>query len=288
MNTMAILIRREFWEHRVFLWLPLVLCALFLLACIAFGANFAINTTAFPGAMPGGRRGFNVEDPGFVVGLTAALPLLVTSLMAVVTFFYVCDSLYADRKDRSILFWKSLPVSDAMTVLSKMLVALVAVPLLVYVIAFVTNLLVMLVFKVSTGVDLFPSPYTAGTWLQVNGYLLLRLIVMALWYAPIVAYQLLISVSVPRMPVVWTLLPPLVLIFGERMFLGTWNIGLFVAHRLGGPGSDQNLALGIGGVRGEEINPLPMLAQVDLWGGVAVAAVLVYATIYIRRHRSDS
>ena len=59
--------------------------------------------------------------------------------------------LYAERKDRSILFWKSLPVSDTMTVLSKLLVALIAVPLVVYVLALATNLLAFLVFKVAIG-----------------------------------------------------------------------------------------------------------------------------------------
>jgi ABC-2 type transport system permease protein len=286
MKTMVMLIRREFWEHRVFVWLPLILCVAFLATCVLLGANLNINSADFGG----GRRGITPNVPGFFMVLTFLLPVVVTALMAVVTFFYLSDSLYADRKDRSILFWKSLPVSDTLTVLSKMLVALIVVPLIVYVIAFVTNLLAMLVFKVSMGTQLFPSTFGIAEWLGANLHLLLRIFVLALWYSPLVAAQLLISVSVPRMPLVWTVLPPLALIFGERMFFGTWNIGQFAVGRLGGPESESslNMVFGLQGNARDGLNPLPMLTHVDLWAGVAVAAVLAYAAILVRRHRSDS
>jgi len=283
MKTMAMLVRREFWEHRVFLWLPLILCAGFLLTCVVVGAKFGQGSVTVMNS-----RGVFRDVGSGLVGLTFVLPLTVAGLMAIVTFFYLSDSLYADRKDRSILFWKSLPVSDAMTVLSKMLVALIAVPLVVYALAFVTNLLVLLVIKVSTGVELFSGAFGVGEWFGANLQLLLRIFVMALWYSPIVALQLLISVSVPRMPLVWTVVPPLVLIFGERMFFGTWNVGLFVLERISGPDTGQNVAFAVQGIPGHGLNPLPFLSHVDLWAGVAVAAVLTYVAILIRRHRSDS
>jgi hypothetical protein len=177
-----------------------------------------------------------------------------------------------------------------MTVLSKMLVALIVVPLVVYVLSFVTNVLALLVFKAATGAQLFSDSLGIGEWLGANLHFLLRIFVLALWYSPIVAIQLLISVSVPRMPLVWTVVPPLALIFGERMFLGTWNVGMFVAHRLGGPSSDDrmNMVFGLRGNAQEGFNAIPMLTQVDLWVGVAVAAAVTYAAILVRRHRSDS
>lgn len=287
MKTMAMLVRREFWEHRVFLWLPLAICVLFFLTCLILGTKFSIDTNNFGRA---GRGALTPNAPGFFMVLTVLLPMFVSALMALVTFFYVSDSLYADRKDRSILFWKSLPVSDSMTVLSKMLVALIAVPLVVYVIAFVTNLLVMLVFKVSSGAELFAGTFGVGDWLAANLQLVLRIFIQALWYSPIVAIQLLISTSVPRMPVVWTLVPPLVAIFGERIFFGTWNIGLFVAGRLGGPGTGDGLdaAFAMRGRLRDGIDLVPVLTRLDLWIGVAVAVALVYAAILVRRHRSDS
>src|ERR1041384_7751388 len=76
-----------------------------------------------------------------------AFTVLLYLLMAVVAFFYLCDCLYAERKDRSILFWKSLPVSDTLTVLSKLIVALIAIPLVVYVLSLVTNILAFGILK---------------------------------------------------------------------------------------------------------------------------------------------
>jgi ABC-2 type transport system permease protein len=286
MNTLPMLIRREFWEHRVFLWLPLALCVAFLVTCVIVGAKFNFDSDSFSF-----RTNISGNAPGAFAVFTFLLPVAVTGLMAVVTFFYLSDSLYADRKDRSILFWKSLPISDAMTVLSKMLVALIVVPLVVYVLSFVTNVLAMLLFKAFTGAQIFSESLGIGEWLGANLHFLLRIFVLALWYSPIVAIQLLISVSVPRMPLVWTVVPPLALIFGERMFLGTWNVGMFVVNRLGGPGSTDermNMVFGLHGSPSQGFNPLPMLTHVDLWAGVAVAAVLTYAAILVRRHRSDS
>jgi hypothetical protein len=171
-----------------------------------------------------------------------------------------------------------------------MQVALVVVPLVVYVVAFVTNLLALLIFKASAGATLFSATFGVGEWLGVNLHLLLRIFVLALWYSPIVALQLLISVSVPRMPLVWTVVPPLALIFGERIFFGTWHLGQFVLGRLGGPRSVDSLDMvwGFQGSAREGINLLPALTHFDVWAGVAVAAVLTYVAIRIRRHRSDS
>jgi ABC-2 type transport system permease protein len=287
MKTVAALVRREFWEHRVLVWVPLILCIVYLIACVVLSANF--GAAMFELGNGPSRSGGTVGRAA-AIGGTIALPLLISALMAIVVFFYLCDSLYTERKDRSILFWKSLPVSDATTVLSKMLVALIAVPVLVYVLSFVTNLLAMMVFKVGTGVELFAGDGTFGTWLRINGYLLAGIVILALWYAPIVAYQLLISVSVPRVPMVWTLVPPLALIFGERLFLGTWRIGLFVLDRLSGlnASTDGGIPYGRMGPSIASFDPFPMLMRPGLWGGVLVAAVLTYAAIRIRRHSSDS
>ena len=129
-----------------------------------------------------------------------------------------CDCLYAERKDRSILFWKSLPVSDAATVLSKLLVALIVVPLGVYVLALVTNLLALLMFKVPS-ISAVERPFECGPasrrGSRSNGYLLVDVFVLALWYSPIAAYQLLISGWCRAQRVRLDVLPPVALILGR-------------------------------------------------------------------------
>jgi ABC-2 type transport system permease protein len=283
MNVMPTLIRREFWEHRMMLVMaPLALCIVYLIICLLAGAKVGANLVVLSREP--------VASAAYLVVMHTAFTVLLYLLMAVVGFFYLCDCLYAERKDRSILFWKSLPVSDTLTVLSKLLVALIAIPAVVFVLSFVTNIIAFGIIKAV--VDVPPPPsvtadWTIAGWLRLNGYLIVDILVLALWFAPVAAYQLLISAVVPRAPFVFTLLPPLALVFGEALFFGTWHIGQFVLHRLGavqfGPRSG-------GGVQGviDALNALPLLQRLDLWIGVVVAAALIAVTIRVRRHRDDN
>jgi ABC-2 type transport system permease protein len=287
MKVMAILVRREFWEHRV-LWLaPLVLCVCYLVFCVFAATRFTLS-----GVVVGGdATDWNPAVPGFYLGMSLVFTGILYALMALVAFFYLCDCLFTERKDRTILFWKSLPVSDTMTVLSKLLVALIAMPLVVYALALVTNLIAFLIFKVAvrfaSGSDA-PKYWTAITWLKLNGYLLLDVFVLALWFAPVAAYQLFVSVTVPRVVFVWTLLPPIALIIGQRLFFDSWSLRDLVLLRLSaGPDTTTDFNQTAAGMI-QGINALPMLARTDLWIGVAIAAALVFLTIRIRRHRSDS
>jgi ABC-2 type transport system permease protein len=278
------LIRREFWEHRLMLVLaPLVLCVIYLILCVLAGTTMSVHMPTLGSDEP-------PTATALLIVMHTMFTVLLYLLMAVVAFFYLCDCLYAERKDRSILFWKSLPVSDALTVLSKLLVALIAIPAVVYVLSFLTNIIAFAIFKVMFHAAAPPSiaaEWSVGGWLRLNGYLIVDILVLALWFAPVAAYQLLISAFVPRGPFVFTLLPPLALIFGERLFFGTWHIGGFVLHRLGAVQLGPHTGRGLEGFI-DALNALPLLQRLDLWMGVLVAAALLVLTIRIRRHRDDS
>jgi len=121
-GTLLVLIRRELWEHRA-LWIaPLVVAALMVCGAVVASLKYHLTHGDMSGEdRPGGMAMFAVMQGA------ASMPLSVVSL--IVVGFYLLDCLYAERKDRSILFWKSLPVSDDKTVVSKLLVALLVVPL---------------------------------------------------------------------------------------------------------------------------------------------------------------
>jgi ABC-2 type transport system permease protein len=119
--------------------------------------------------------------------------------------------------------------------------------------------------------------------------LLLDVFILALWFAPVAAYQMLVSVSVPRAALVWAVLPPIALMLGQWILFGSWSIAELIGLRLGGVVS----VLGDEGGRGVDhgldvVNGLPLLTRPDLWIGVAVAAAMIFATIHIRRHRDDT
>jgi ABC-2 type transport system permease protein len=285
-KILLVQIRREFWEHRVLVLFPLALCVIFVLLCLLFGARIPFGGIHVEG------QSVDLTGHSLPAGFSFFMHMIFTTLlyllMALVAIFYLGDCLYTERKDRSILFWKSLPVSDAMTVISKLLVALVAVPLVVFVLSLVTNLIASVIFRVSyTFHDASPGQhFTWLEWLQLNGVLFVDIFVLALWYAPIAAYQLLVSAWARRAAILWTVLPPVILILGERMFLGSWHVWEFARYRLGWVLFDADRS--DPGNMVERMNAIPMLAEPGLWIGVAIAAALVYATIRIRRHRDDT
>jgi ABC-2 type transport system permease protein len=283
------LIRREFWEHRA-LWIaPLSVAALLLIGAIIGKVSFDSSLAALPEQ----RRAL------FGVYMTlAAIPQFITLLLT--TFIYAGDCLYAERKDRSILFWKSMPVSDSLTVLSKILVVMVIVPLGIYLVSAATTLLSSGIYVVRAWQDHTGDTYwDAGTWLHIQGVSLLVVVAGVLWYAPITAFLLLVSAWARRSVWLWVLLPPVVLMMMERIALGTNHVMNVVLYRLGGvftyPGPGGP---GVGDGTGQQsralnllvanVDPFPVFVNVDLWIGVGIAVLLIVATIRIRQYRDDT
>jgi ABC-2 type transport system permease protein len=298
MNVLPVLIRREFWEHRVLWVAPLAVAVLYLAACVFITGirmgGIDIENTAGP----------DLPD-GLVIGLVGSQLLftgLLLLLMSVVGFYYLVDCLYAERKDRSILFWKSMPVSDSATVLSKLLVATIVVPVGVVALGLVTNTLgfgILYARFHDTQVMQHLGWSNSDMWLRANVLLLVDVVVFALWYTPFFGYQLLISAWAKNAALAWTVLPPLVLILGEKLLFNTWHLAQLLGYRLGGFTRDLGGAQGFGVSMDRDghqslsgmlsnINALPLLTRVDLWIGVVIGAVLIFAAIRIRRYRDDS
>src|SRR5881398_1727887 len=289
-STLLMLVRRELWEHRA-LWIaPLVVAALMVCGAVVAGLKYHLTHGDMSGEdRPGGMAMFAVMQGA------ASTPLSVVSL--IVLLFYLLDCLYAERKDRSILFFKSLPVSDGLTVLSKLLVALVIAPLGVYALGLLASLALTGIWQVNAVLGRLPAipGWDLGGWLQAELALLLCLVVAALWYAPCAAYLLVVSAWARRNPFLWLLLPPVVAQILERVAFGTHYIASFIAYRLFGVwpilfshvrlGHGRAFALGSGLA---QLDLKAVLTDVDLWLGLAAAAGLVFAAIRLRRYRDDT
>jgi len=292
-RTLVTLVRREFWEHRA-LWIaPLAVAVLVAVSAFWIHTNFDSHDIERGWAPSQGRNAVAL----FTIAQWAlSMPLYIAMLF--VLFFYALDCLYAERKDRSILFWKSMPVSDGMTVASKALTALVAVPLGVFVLAAVTFVLFLLFFDVRAFVWSDPLLLSWDTleWLRAQAAMLLLLTVALLWYAPAVAALMLLSAWSRRNPFVWLTVPLLAPLL-EYMVFRTQYIWSFYHYRRYGIWD----ALGIGhthiitkhgllpfGDLLTEINWRGAFLNPDLWLGVAVAVALLYAAARIRRYRDDT
>lgn len=257
------LAKRELWEHR-WLWLA-PLSAAGLMICVTL-----INALV---AEPG--QAINRMDFKGMSGLGYSLFMLKLQMQAVafiVAVIYLLDCLYAERKDRSILFWKSLPVSDLQTVTTKLAVAMVLVPLGTFVLgtlAFPLTYAIGAVFWPEFAA--LTGGWDSADWLRTELWLLGRLLATMLWYAPLAAWLMLISVISSRSPYFLVGLPLVVLGAGESMLLRTTHVWEFARMRM-----------------------LPMesfsagLQRPGLWIGLAVAAGMLYIVVRARRYRDDT
>lgn len=307
MKQMITLIRRELIEHRSSWVVTSVFGALFVLAAVlaVFGL---VRIGGIHGAMTLAEVG-DEFDPGM---LSPALQVLMMSIatvlnivMTFVVFFYFLDALYAERKDRSILFWKSLPVSDLQVVGSKYLNGIIAIPLLTVVVFLVTAALVTLIG--GTGLmlggasvgELFAS--APGALARVTLMLLYTLAFQALWFVPIDGWLLLVSAFAKRAVLGWALVPPVLLVVAERTLLGTRHFAELLAHRLVGgfelafSGERHGLLMDSNGVMvstfpmlGEFFTPGRLLAAPPLWAGIVVGLLFLAGAVWLRRWRDEA
>lgn len=274
------LVRRELWEHGSLVWAPLAMALTIIVVSLV---SVMVKTSVdidLGEDRPLPELFGDVEKQRGIFSLVMAglvLPQLLVGF--VVVFFYLLDGLFTERRDRSILFWKSLPVSDAKTVLSKLFVALVAVPLWSWALSLVVGLVVfgVLATQVSGTPAAGLGTWHGGTWLTVQAAMLGKMAIAALWYLPVAGWLLLVSVLAKRAPFLWATLPFLVLSLAERIALGSNVVGAMVAQRLFGFREEVSL-----------MSEFPLLASPALWIGVAVGAALVYAAIRVRRRSDDS
>jgi ABC-2 type transport system permease protein len=214
-------------------------------------------------------------------------------VMLIMLFFYLLDCLYTERKDRSILFWKSMPVSDTATVLSKLLTALVVVPVGVYVLTLITDLIVGAIMLAA--VPGASEIWDTLAWLKFRAAMIPALLLLMLWYSPIAAYLLLLSAWARRSVFLWVSLPPLVLMLIENRATGTHYVATFLQYRLAGIwrfiASGEDFSAWHNGM--PDFASLLQTAtraamDADLWLGVLAAALLTFAAIRIRRYRDDT
>jgi len=272
-------VRRELWENRSIYIAPLAVAVF-----VQFG--FMISTIG----MPGRRRAVLMLDPAqqrATIGIpydVAATMLIVTAM--IVGAFYCLDALHGERRDRSILFWKSLPVSDLTTVLSKAIVPLVVLPLFIFAIIVMTQFIMLL----WSSLVLLPSGLAATTWtrfnlLQQSLILLYGLIALALWHAPLYGWLLLISSWTRRATFLWAVLPFLAIGVLEKIAFNSSYFASLLKYRLMGHLAEAFVFDKRGIHSLAQLTPGKFLSTPGLWLGLAFAAAFLAATVRLRRYR---
>ncbi|MBL8298851.1 MAG: hypothetical protein JNN30_10950 [Rhodanobacteraceae bacterium] len=322
MNTFTWLLKREYWEHRGgFQWAPLiaagVVLLVFTIAVITGLSNLRHEGARLNGVRLGDFAAAMTPEQqqqvgeGINVGLFfSASPVAIT--LAIVTFFYLLGSLYDDRRDRSILFWKSLPVSDLETVLSKVVAATVIAPVLALGAALVLMLgmLILLSIVVSVyGANPFTTIWANASPLSVVAKIALLIPLNAIWALPTIGWLMLCSAFAKRVPFLWATLLPVAVGVCISIFDAVSNLRIpndwFWEHIVGRilfsilPGSwmdFSDLDRKMDGASGPEallgaINLDTILAPLsgaNIWIGAAAGIAMIATAVWLRRWRDDS
>ena len=318
-NTFKWLLKREFWENRGgFLWAPLITGAIvsFLTALMAVigiirfkrsdsGVRFNIGGDMAEHA----RQIGGIGDTALLVGIS-----LTTLVLAFVVFFYALGSLYDDRRDRSVLFWKSLPASDTQVVMSKAAWALLLAPI----VSIIAGVLIGVVLWIIAGISLAAAGlpgasavFTHAHPFSVIGNQLTMIPAYLLWALPAVGWLMLCSAWARSKPFLWAVLLPILacvmvsmagvlpgvdinygkvwytLVYRGLMSVvpGAWlpassafevNMNNAGSSDIHGPADLMHLM---------NVSSLDVLASPDLWIGAVIGAAFIALAIYLRRWR---
>jgi ABC-2 type transport system permease protein len=276
-------IRRELWEYRSIYVAPLAVAGVYLL-------GFLMYLHKLPDAVRGAMQ-YSPERPH--QDLLPPFDFAAAAIMGtafLVGMLYCLDSLHAERRDRSILFWKSLPLSDLTTVLGKACIPLLVLPMICWTLTLALQGVMLLLSTVVLSANGI-SP--TNLWNQVgffkSGFLLFYHLftVHVLWYAPIYAFLMLVSAWARRTPLLWAVLPITALSIFEHAVFHTSYLAHSVLGRFGG-GPEMDPTTMSGGFPfhgGLHITPFHFLMSPGLWIGLLVAAAFLVAAARIRRNR---
>jgi ABC-2 type transport system permease protein len=301
MNAFLTLLKREWLEAKTpFLWFPVaalaVLVSVSLLALLIWGfgeVNVYIQSEGDASSSFLFINQWSEQD--WLLRMTSfrsmvAAPFYLIYLAAAV--FMLLGALYDERRDHSVLFWKSLPVSDLTTVLSKLVIAAWIAPAVMIVCVVTAQVFLLGLFSLDLSGSELGDPGLLWQHAGLIGgavQLVLGFLIQGLWVLPIAGYLLLVSVAVPRQPLLWALVIPIPIAIVEYVVLRTRMLADFIARHaepaaLPNFTGDDDRIMPVVHTAGDQ---LALLLDPDLWLGLLIGAVLLYAAARLRAFKNE-
>jgi len=323
MNNLPLLLKREYWEHRGgFLYSPvwitgviLVFTVLGILSAEVFHAQSHVHMGFSLDELRDNIGASDWSEAGNALDMAQLMFGGLTSIgLFFVLFFYLLGALYDDRRDRSVLFWKSLPVSDTSTVVSKALSAMLVAPVIAFVVAtaaYVVFLVIVTLWAAMHGLNALPAIFAAHPFGMLVR-LLLTVPVSALWALPAIGWLLFWSAYVRSKPFLWAVMIPCVALIvnwwlgklGAPHFSGDLNLATILGRLLFSIMPGSWIGSSGGGVLGNHVKlglendhvvssfdpsrVYGLLAEPNIWIGVVAGLALLAGAIYFRQRRIET
>jgi ABC-2 type transport system permease protein len=315
MKTFYWLVKREFWEHRGgFLWTPVIVGGVFLLLNLMgivgsevigaqHGIHFMFNNNSL---LNHPLSADDMAKAGVMMDLVMySTSFIISIVLGFVVFFYCLGALYDDRRDRSLLFWKSLPLSDTATVLSKVVAGTVLAPFIASICGVVTGIVMLLLFALTLsfhGLNVWHLLAYAHPF-RVIANLIGTIPLYALWALPATGWLLLCSAWARSKPFLWAAVLPLAVglmlswfnLLGTRVIGSGWYwkdvAGRILLSVLPGSwlGASNYQYVSNGGLDALNLgNAYGVMATPGFWIGMIAGLALLAGAIWLRRWRDDT
>jgi ABC-2 type transport system permease protein len=274
-------LRRELWEHRLIVGAPVVAAVVYLFFYLVHLMTVRYRMHGVWPTAPEQQHDLLMTPYDFAAGL-------VMGTAFILGLYYCLDALYGERRDRSILFWKSMPVSDGITVLSKLTIPFAILPMLSFVITIATQLLMLLLSSVvllGSGLSLVMLRSHSSIFHDAATMFYHIVTVHGLWYAPFYGWLLFVSAWAPRAPLVWAFLPPFLTGGFEMAIFNSNHFFSLLLRRLAGPETPMSAHAKNVMETMAALGPLEFLSLPGLWIGLAIAAAFLFAAVRLRRSR---
>jgi len=238
------------------------------------------------------NRGPLVSDSDFNPTATLfGIHQLFLVITAFVLLFYLLSCLYADRKDRSVLFWKSMPVTENRNVAVKLIIAALVVPVVVTLISWLVQvcyLILAIIFVYRIGSDPWTLVWSNVDVLNAFFQQLKYVLWEGAWFLPLTAWLLFASALAKRSPFLLATIPFVFVILMERLLLGSWSIGLLLLQHLQAAGLQIQNMVGEDSFDGATPGRVNLLLNgTEMLTGLVITALLYPATVWLRNHRFE-
>ena len=297
------LVRRELWEHRAIYIAPLVIALVMSLMSLTGQVTISAFGHEVDLAIIGASSAGEIERQAAITAILMVFTSIFVLGAWILMIFYSLDALYAERRDKSILFWRSLPVTDAETVISKLLTAVLVIPLTTFAFVVVTHLLNLILWSIwlsIQGGDAGHLLWSAAPLFDNWAATLIIAVAMPLWLSPLIGWFLFVSAFTRRSPLLIAFLPMFVVpmlekmvsstsLFWDAIFVRSVRPPLFKGIDVSRIFDEDNFQIAA--------DTASLLAKIDLarflsspsmWLGLVVCGLFTTAAIYIRRYRDES
>lgn len=296
-NPIKALFLKEFWDNkRAILVTPMVVAGLvmfFSVVAIINGSGLTIDGESMSAHLAAAEHEINSEEASSIITLLAAFPSIIIFIVLVFSMVFTALSvLYDERKDKSVLFWKSMPVSDTQEVLVKLATITVVTPLIAVAFAFIVQLFSALLLGIFVAIN-----SDVGAWdlvysnINIFGLIIfdiVPLMVNILWMLPIIAWFMLVSSFSRRSPFLLAFIVPILIGVFEGVFFRSTQFAELIASRfyhMAEHGVDFDDPEDIN-IVADSLGYLNSLADPSFWVGTAVAAAMIYGCIQIRKRNN--